>query len=111
MYVCVCCRLLRTPTYVQLQERVVHDSQQTLEAKSITASSLRHRLSNLKCTLETELEGVLATVMSQTHTYTSCTDNFSSVSYYIHFRVFSPEYFLHTAITHVIKVLVRWSLT
>lgn len=72
LYVCVCvCHPLRTPTYVQLQERVVHDSQQTLEAKSITASSLRHRLSNLKCTLETELEGVLATVMSQTHTYMS----------------------------------------
>ena len=51
------------------QERVVHDSQQTLEAKSITASSLRHRLSNLKCTLETELEGVLASVMQTKHTY------------------------------------------
>ena len=51
------------------QEQVVHDSQQTLEAKSITASSLRHRLSNLKCTLETELEGVLASVMQTKHTY------------------------------------------
>lgn len=51
------------------QERVVHDSQQALEAKSITASSLRHRLSNLKCTLETELEGVLASLMQAKHTY------------------------------------------
>ena len=42
------------------QERVVHDSQQVLESKNITASSLRHRLSNLKCTLATELEGVSA---------------------------------------------------
>ena len=29
---------------------------------------------------------------------------------YSRFRVFSPECTLHTAITHVIKVLVRWSL-
>ena len=81
------CFVLPSCTYVYyllhlyLQEQVVHDSQQTLEAKSITASSLRHRLSNLKCTLETELEGVLAiSHVSDAHMYTcpySCIYNCS----------------------------------